>query len=1419
MFNRFTVTAFVIALVIGFPRADPVTQAQAVEPPGLESLFNLANGVVRDTNGDGVPDAVAARVIVPGKPSREDVTGATTIAGRLGYETSALTLPIVIRDTDVTQPGGVGFPILIGRENQFVKRLVAQDAIDLKLLKPGQGLVAMVRSPLGGPDGVVAVGSDDDGTLAAATELGARLPRLWTMTGGTLGTATEGATKYLQSRGIIASKASVPSLVVDSDRRGIAELTLRIQLSAAEATRAAKAFQDLDEAHRRGQENKVLDFQNAAETVVELVSGSAAKTRVTVGRSGLNARTLTPPIDPDELALDSPGNRGVAATPATPAGRSKSFDLSTGYTIDGWFGDMYADLIPDRTDTTLLLGDAAESFGAGQIAARLGLESTGITLPIAQLADKVRDPAREPSPILIGRTNPFVTRLMAIGKARLDDLLPGEGSVEIVPHAFDEQTATVVAGADPAGTEAAANYLARRVPHVWEYAPGALSFEQVSTEVSRFLQARSGAGQASQAITEIDSVVAGLRDKTIESFDAKLYLESADAPLDAYLAAQLKTVLNTADIKVTSQAMTDPVPVFDEKFDVPWEVDDLHARIRAGVLPRVKPGAKVELEARVSESPEIRRQVADSIRAELKQAGAADARVTVLSAYKQGFLWITEQVLPELKGKGVKGLHIKVARHHPDLSKKFKFYTVPSRWLQELYPVDEIVQREIGVPKDAVTLQLVDNAKDTYTLQATDGQGKSVFQAAFSPKVVEREYLEKFPGWSRVDVTTGWLRATVDGQTVADVRIATDPERFWEHYQQTVLPRIYDYVMKVTDSRPMPDKQPFHRDLDIEAWMSEPDFRIGVDEEQIASLESLHEDLYFVTLDFFDALGRTTTRRRLAAPGKIFPIMHPSREGKPGEVRIHYAGNASATSKIEIAYREKGAEKPVRVTRQLTKIDTTAPVAARAVVRSDRVSEIELRVEAKDDREATRAAQALDNLTRLHAAGLFRTALSYDTVDRVAVSVGLKEARARHVIKSTGVAAPSNVRKATGPAPKGAIVAWDHIISPDESEAIVGKLAAFPEVKAYRAGHSYRGRDISIMEIVNSTSSELVSRAKLTTYKPTIFITGRQHANEVSSTSHILRLSELLVTDPAYKPILRKLNVIMHPVENPDGAQMAFDLQKLTPHYMLHAGRYSALGMDVASQVGQLDPLLPEALVRERVWRDWLPDIYLNPHGYPSHEWVQQFAGYVPPGFRTYVSSRGWYTSISTLRDPRFPQYAQAVESLREHIVRQINSNADVHAMDMRAQQRYRKWAYGFEPYVFNQEIYKDTAIYYGDPESGEPTGSRRAGAGGRGGGGGGGGEEGGGGGRFGMGSWPQVTFFRGGTEAPDETAQGPWLTLVAKAGFSYLMANLEYLRDGQAPVTRIEEDGPRDSVARTTIRVRPVMTPKPTLPERTTSQ
>ena len=72
------------------------------------------------------------------------------------------------------------------------------------------------------------------------------------------------------------------------------------------------------------------------------------------------------------------------------------------------------------------------------------------------------------------------------------------------------------------------------------------------------------------------------------------------------------------------------------------------------------------------------------------------------------------------------------------------------------------------------------------------------------------------------------------------------------------------------------------------------------------------------------------------------------------------------------------------------------------------------------------------------------------------------------------------------------------------------------------------------------------------------------------------------------------------------------------------------------------------------------------------------------------------------------------------------------------------------------------------------------------------------------MNAWPQVTFFSGGTEAPDETAQGEWLNLVTKAGFSYLMASVKYLRDGDYTVERMAKTRQRDACRSHCLRVRP---------------
>ena len=196
-------------------------------PLDVAAFFSGAQRVVKDTNADGIADAVAARIIVPDSPSKEDSLAAANLAGRLGFETSALSLPLVLRQREVTEPASIQVPILVGRTNRFVMALIEKGEIDLSVLQPGQGLVAVVRSPLGGGPGLVVAGADDEGTLAAGIEVAARLPRLWGMTGITLAGIADQVSGHLRRAGVTTRQTAVRALVVDRERRGLASVTVQ----------------------------------------------------------------------------------------------------------------------------------------------------------------------------------------------------------------------------------------------------------------------------------------------------------------------------------------------------------------------------------------------------------------------------------------------------------------------------------------------------------------------------------------------------------------------------------------------------------------------------------------------------------------------------------------------------------------------------------------------------------------------------------------------------------------------------------------------------------------------------------------------------------------------------------------------------------------------------------------------------------------------------------------------------------------------------------------------------------------------------------------------------------------------------------------------------------------------------------------
>lgn len=1408
-------TVFAAAGLVAMP-------VPAQDAPAPESLANVYDRALRDTNGDGLADAIVARVILPTNPSLEDVQAASNIAARLGYETTAASLPVILSDDDGAVRSAA-MPILVGRGNRFVKALIASGKLETASLKAGQGLVAFVPDAVGGRPAIVVVGIDDAGTATAAVQLAARLPYLWNQTGVQLSAIEQEAATYLTDRVVTVRLATVVALVVDRDRRGLADVRLQVRVDPGSEATARKVLDDLVADHRFGRQVDRLNFPAVAAVTFNIVGDGGVASSITIPRVGPNWRALIPPppVPPPPASVQAVRSRPITPTPPAPCANcfrnmydgmmlggggagytpaapmrpapAKAFDLANTYSIDGWFGDLYRDLAPDATETSLIIGgDPAEAVGAADIATRLGLETTGITLPIAKRDTDVPRPEHEPNPILVGRGNRLVQALIEAGVTRLDGLAKGEGVVELVPRALGNATATVVAGADAAGTLAASAHLARRMPYLWDTTVGSPTLKDVKADAASFFASRSAAGQAAQVWTELRAVLDGWgRNETRPlSIEARVDLEQANPDYARFLRDWMRQRVGRIPVTVTTRSITDAVTVLNDDQQMSWEVDDFWARFRASVLPQVRAGSKVELDASLSEDPAMRARIARQAESELASAGAQGARVTIRSAYKQGFFWLTEQVLPELKGKGVREIHVKVRAAAIDPSKNYRFNAMPTRWIKELYPADEIYRRDLGIPYDDFRVEQVAEAANTYAIEATDAQGGVVYRSTFDPAVVEREMFDAFPGRSRLDVETGHVLARVDGATVVDERVQTDLEKVWDHFQAVVLPKARDHAMRVAGGKPSRDKAPYFRDLKIAVTMSEPDYPLGIEGEHISSVEALAHDMYMLANGFFAYSG-------MPSAGRVIPLIQGAGAGGAG-VRFTLTGNAAPGPGFELHYKVAGSADGVSVARAIMPIMVQEPQATRVVARADRLREIGLKVTASDDAVAARATDAVRALAGLHAAGLYRTDLSYSQVDGVAITVAAPSRTSAATLAHTGASKPGAARRAIAAAP-GPLVRWDHIIDPAESEEIIGKLAHYPAVAAYRAGTSFEGRPISVVEITNPTSSTLVSQAKLSAYKPGIFLVGRQHGNEPSSTSYMLKIAEELATNPSYADIVRRVNVVMLPVMNPDGAALAGEIRKSRPYDIAQPGYLSALGRDVLYEGGEK---LPESGIDPMLWRKWLPDIYLNAHGASSHEVVQPFSGYASSAAPTYSFRRGWYSiAFQTPNDPRDPDRTTAALALRDMMASEIASDPEVHAANRRDYDRFHRWGHRFAPHMEAIETHGGTMLFYSDPTSGTLMGNRRLPApppetseANR---------------QTEMVDWPSITLDAGTFEAADEGLASAYLPLAVKNGFAAVLAHLKYLRDGVYAVERIAEDAPGDGAKLTTIRVRPVRPPR----------
>ena len=1347
--------------------------------------------LLKDTNGDGVTDYLDTKIIIGQNASTGDIVNASNIAARLGFETTGLDLPLVLKDSEVPDIREVPNPILLGRGNQFIQWMVEEGKIDLDECAAGQGFVTLYIPPSSDYSAIIVSGGDDEGERAAANHLAARLPHLWNLDGACLEDVERDVTNFLSEQGIPVDSCDTLRIAIEG--AGVKRLKLSVNFKEDEALLSAeKALTRLAAAQAWGLMGDRLRYPSVASLNLRLTS-----------------QTLVKDIELPGVEEKRSEERRLEERRPSP----KEISLSKLYSTEGLLGAAAGGLIPDRLDTVIVTSEGVPEIV--NVAARLGLESTGITVPIVKRSSEIKDPKELINPLLVGRENPWVRRLIEEKKLEAGDLGPGEGTLRVVPTTFDGSDALVLLGGDEKGLEAVCSYLSERLPYLWKHRKGEVELEDVEEDVRRFFSSRTGAGQAAAALYRLEKTLGGIQEE-LEELSIQVFVEGTTPVLGDLFKEVLsgKVKAEKFSVAVGNLDKDGGIPIIDETVDLPWEVDDLWKRLGRELFPRVSETSIVSVEIRISESPAIRERLKTVIVEELLKRGCLRdrVRVVVLSAYKQGYSWLNDMVLPFIKEKEADSIKIFFAPEEPREIRGQTIYS-PIRWLQELYPIDEVLAKELNIPVENITFQKSSDPKPIYRVEVRNREGKVVYAEAFDPKFVIQPFLAKFPDYEKVRVTTGWVKVEINNATVLDERIITDPERFWSYYQEKVLGKVFENVMDLYEGAPSAAKAPYFNTLEVELWMSEPDYPLGIEQEQISSLEALHEDVFFETLNFFDVMGLFYSGERLTYPGRIIPRIHPSRPAKSPTVKIKYLGKVASNPKILVRWRTKKGQRE-EIHEDIFPTEVKDPRTVSALVKSGQegVAKLDFRLEVdtkKDRREelvkvaspeqvdkqfssAERARRMAELLGLFHSRGIYPEALSYPHLEKMGFQIVSPEGE-DHVELENVRGSEKETTEAAGYRYQGErIVQWEKPISPDEGKEIMSKLSTFPEVTMYRAGRSYLGQEVWAMDVMSPFKAKLWSQAKASVYKPTLLLSGRQHANEVSSTSHILRLVELFATDKEYKRYLDRVNLVVHPFMNIDGAALGCELYELTPNQMLHAARTGPLGVDVSADPGTRDPIYPESQVGLRLWRTWLPDIYLNLHGYPSHEWVQIFAGYagwvqsrLPRSGRGWWIPRGWFMpGFSYLEDPRFPRHKEVAFAIRDYIANAINGEPEVKAMNERMYARRRRYGV-FDPEVYKENLYRGVMI----PAALRGTKKNPAGRG------------------F-MTRYPEITVFEGSTEAPDETASGDWLKLVCTAGLAFDLAHLRFLYDSKYEVKRSEREL-KDGVALAVRRERPVLLSK----------
>lgn len=667
--------------------------------------------------------------------------------------------------------------------------------------------------------------------------------------------------------------------------------------------------------------------------------------------------------------------------------------------------------------------------------------------------------------------------------------------------------------------------------------------------------------------------------------EGALSLKNADGQA-AWLEAQgMEAALLSADADLEKfctrwpgtefHHFNDPSLREERTYSIPWEVETAQGLL-SEVCAQLRPGDRVELRGALGQDRPERETLVRNFCREAAQQGARVERADIVCAFKPGLSWLEESFAPTAARVG--GTRRVVVRFHPhqrtavtygqeafDWTEIDRKVGKPPRWLQELYPADELMADILGISRDDVFFEAYPGALDaTYEALALDQEGRCLLRDTWTVRTHARPYLDALPQLGPALNTTGFLQALVNGEPVLDTRVVTDCEAIWDVFQSELI----SWLRETAEAKGLrAENQPFFSCLELEIGLGGPERRLNTRNDHISIGEALEDNLHQAAHLFFMCWGRTALKENLDAPGLVLPRIR-IRPGRP----------------------------TLRAALYLPWGDRPSFPAGESRCRCSRVSLQAGRLQLEMDCEAD-PSPALPALAKLTGEGF--TDLSRLLADYGSLVLSAPDQRWEIPLPEVEPAPPSLDIRDIDLMP-------DRPIGYDDYRRIMLQLARVPGLQVYPVGWSYQGRTVYALE-PESRRQGYVSRVKRLQYHPVVLINGRHHANEVSATNAIFAFIRELVTNRQYQDVGEELNLVFLPMENVDGAALHDTLQKEHPCWEHRVSYATPQGADLMSYYFRPSAVCPEAGAFTRLAESLLPDAFIDLHGVPHHELTQQF--------------------------------------------------------------------------------------------------------------------------------------------------------------------------------------------------------------------